>query len=82
MRNNAVDRRLRNLIWREEVLRIKRSAADLLTSGQSVAASELFISRSLEALELKLAVENSAYKEVDAAFTRTLARRRGFDDLP
>ncbi len=59
-----------------ETLAIKMHAADLLAGGQSVADAEDFIARSLDALELRICVEEVAYKTADGAFTRVLSRRR------
>ncbi len=69
-------RKLLSDIWRMETLAIKRHAADLLAGGQSLADTEDFIARSLDALELKICVEAVAYKTADSAFTRVLNRRR------
>lgn len=72
----AVKGKLLSDIWRMETLAIKRNASDLLAGGQSLAETEDYIARSLDALELKICVEAVAYQTAERAFSRVLNRRR------
>jgi len=71
----TVNTDLRSEIWNQETLAIKKAAAELLTEGQSIRAAKDYITRSLDALELRLAVQAAAHKSADFAFAQILQSR-------